>query len=490
MSNSPRVRQLPPRPKITLPVPGQYPQYPQTSLGYVTTPYGQTPIPLTPVSGQPHMMYANKASGFMFAQLKGLRNFTKSGLSVGEKCAFWLYEKVSSWSKKWFTHIFLFFIVLLYSIAGAMIFIAVEGNYENELRLDIIKHRNKALNEIKELSNNPMITENPELWKGRAASALSQYEIELYKKFKHGITDPNDKTWTFWNAVFYCGTIYTTIGYGHISPNTTTGKALTIVYAIFGIPIFLIILADFGKLFTRGIKFLWAFVRRVYYTGSCRKVRRTAPMQEVMKGVQLVYDFATFRRPSQMNPEELEEMQRQQNQAQTVINLDGNMPQPDTPGTPAMSAYAIDDEFNLPISVAISVLLGYIFIGASGYYMWEDWSFFESFYFVFISMSTIGFGDYVPQHPMYMMGSIVYLLFGLALTSMCINVVQVMLSDSFKQASQKIGATIGFEVVEDDGSVQPAVPDPVELADVHVTVKESNSQEKVAPKAQQENVEL
>lgn len=69
------------------------------------------------------------------------------------------------------------------------------------------------------------------------------------------------------------------LGYGHISPSTTTGRAITIVYAIFGIPMFLIILADFGKLFTRGIKFLWAFVRRVYYTGSCRKVRRTVPVQ-------------------------------------------------------------------------------------------------------------------------------------------------------------------------------------------------------------------
>jgi len=68
-------------------------------------------------------------------------------------------------------------------------------------------------------------------------------------------------------------------GYGHISPSTNTGRLITIVYAIFGIPIFLILLADFGKMFTRGIKFLWAFVRRLYYTGSCRKVRRTAPVQ-------------------------------------------------------------------------------------------------------------------------------------------------------------------------------------------------------------------
>lgn len=112
-----------------------------------------------------------------------------------------------------------------------------------------------------------------------------------------------------------------------------------------------------------------------------------------MKGVQLVYDFAKFRRPSQMNPNEIEEMQKQQ--PQTVLNVDANMP--DTPGTPALSAYAVDDEFNLPISVAIFILLAYIFIGATLYSLWEPWNFFESFYFVFISMSTIGFGDYVPK---------------------------------------------------------------------------------------------
>lgn len=65
-----------------------------------------------------------------------------------------------------------------------------------------------------------------------------------------------------------------------------------------------------------------------------------------------------------------------------------------------------------------------------------------------------------------------------------------MLSDSFKQASQKIGATIGFEVAEDDGSTEPAAPDPVEVADVHPTIKESESKEQIAPKAKQENVDL
>lgn len=64
-----------------------------------------------------------------------------------------------------------------------------------------------------------------------------------------------------------------------------------------------------------------------------------------------------------------------------------------------------------------------------------------------------GFGDFVPAHPIYMMASIIYLIFGLALTSMCINVVQLKLSDHFRQASSKI---IGLQMAEaaSQGSAQ------------------------------------
>lgn len=94
MSDSPKNRKFPVRPKIKLPMPGQFGHYAQTPTGYMATPYGQTPIPITPVSGQPNVVYVNKASEFVFAQFRGIKDFTKSGLSLGEKCAFWLYEKV------------------------------------------------------------------------------------------------------------------------------------------------------------------------------------------------------------------------------------------------------------------------------------------------------------------------------------------------------------------------------------------------------------
>ncbi|KAK2575321.1 hypothetical protein KPH14_008167 [Odynerus spinipes] len=209
MSNSPNIRRLPPRPKITLPIPGQYGRYPQTPVGYASTPYNQTPVPMTPVSGQPQVFYSNKASEFVFTQFKGIKDFTKSGLSIGEKSVFWLYEKVSSWSKRWFTHIFLFVIVLLYSIAGAMVFVTVEGTHEDILHFNIRKERNRTIETIRQLWDDE---EDGERWKGGARNELMKYEEHLYEFYKRGVTDRGQKVWTFWNAVFYCGTIYTTIG--------------------------------------------------------------------------------------------------------------------------------------------------------------------------------------------------------------------------------------------------------------------------------------
>lgn len=100
------------------------------------------------------------------------------------------------------------------------------------------------------------------------------------------------------------------------------------------------------------------------------------------------------------------------------------------------------------------------------YTLWEDWSYFEAFYFVFVSMSTIGFGDFVPNHPIFMMCSIIYLIFGLALTSMFINVVQIKLSDTFSNASAKIGATIGL--MGDGESVDGATTPSGDIPSVHI----------------------
>ncbi|KPJ05196.1 TWiK family of potassium channels protein 18 [Papilio xuthus] len=309
---------------------------------------------------------------------------------------------------------------------ACMMFKMLEGSFENafkcgsrSVKRDFIESLWRGSHYLRE-----------EDWKSMARNKLFEFENQLHTAHEAGVTSySGQRSWNFMNSFVYCLTLITTIGYGHIAPKTTYGRVATI---------------------------------------------------EVIKGLNIVYDVV--RRPSQIFSEEDIDELPEDNKPPPVERKDSDVPPPlppkpgtlrpdlenaTDPDTPAPSVFEIDDEFNLPISVAITILAIYIIIGALAFNIWEKWDFFESFYFVFISMSTIGLGDLVPDHPMFMMASILYLIFGLALTSMCINVVQVKLSDTFKQASAKLGATIGLKVAEEDGSLVPITPPPVEIAPIH-----------------------
>lgn len=106
----------------------------------------------------------------------------------------------------------------------------------------------------------------------------------------------------------------------------------------------------------------------------------------------------------------------------------------------------IDDEFNLPITLALIILMIYLLIGAIIFWSTERWTLLHAFYFVFISMSTIGFGDYVPSNQTVLLAAFIYLLFGLALTSMCINIIQIKLSATFQKAKLLVGESIGLDI--------------------------------------------
>ena len=60
-------------------------------------------------------------------------------------------------------------------------------------------------------------------------------------------------------------------------------------------------------------------------------------------------------------------------------------------------AFTIDDQFDISAFAALLLLFLYLLWGSVIFFLSEEWSPLESFYFVFISLTTIGFGDYVPQ---------------------------------------------------------------------------------------------
>ncbi|KAL3267242.1 hypothetical protein HHI36_011375, partial [Cryptolaemus montrouzieri] len=84
--------------------------------------------------------------------------------------------------------------------------------------------------------------------------------------------------------------------------------------------------------------------------------------------------------------------------------------------------------------LAVVFLFIYLGVGAAAFVIWEkDWTFFEGFYFCFITMTTIGFGDLVPKQPTYMLLCTLYILIGLALTSTIIELVRTQYAQSWKQ---------------------------------------------------------
>lgn len=59
-------------------------------------------------------------------------------------------------------------------------------------------------------------------------------------------------------AIFFTTTLLTTIGYGSQAPVTVHGRLICIVYALFGVPLILITVADIGKFLSENIIWLYS----------------------------------------------------------------------------------------------------------------------------------------------------------------------------------------------------------------------------------------
>ncbi|EHH55435.1 hypothetical protein EGM_04646, partial [Macaca fascicularis] len=89
------------------------------------------------------------------------------------------------------------------------------------------------------------------------------------------------------------------------------------------------------------------------------------------------------------------------------------------------------------VSMANMVLIGFfscistLCIGAAAFSHYEHWTFFQAYYYCFITLTTIGFGDYVAlqkdqalqTQPQYVAFSFVYILTGLTVIGAFLNLV-------------------------------------------------------------------
>ncbi|XP_060525196.1 potassium channel subfamily K member 1-like isoform X2 [Cylas formicarius] len=120
---------------------------------------------------------------------------------------------------------------ILFLIVGASIFAAIEEPEELEKVQEI---RTLRYNFLKE---NPCVKDE----------ALEELIVEIISASNRGVSAIKNATgesnWSFAQSLFFTSTVVTTIGYGHVTPLSRSGKVFCILYAMIGIPLTLVLLS-------------------------------------------------------------------------------------------------------------------------------------------------------------------------------------------------------------------------------------------------------
>ncbi|CAG0914091.1 unnamed protein product [Notodromas monacha] len=180
-------------------------------------------------------------------------------------------------------------------------------------------------------------------WKHDPEGLLHQVMMQC-ENATHIIIEVDEvSAWDLLDAVFFSMTVVTTIGYGHRAPKSDAGRLFCIVYALIGIPVTGLLLAALADTFSLGLMY-------VYDRGFTFWKERVEP---------------------------------------DIMGEDV----PDEPSETEMKRHKLMFAAVVYICIGFSVLM---FLPALLFSLIEGWSYGDSLYFTFVTLSTIGFGDLVP----------------------------------------------------------------------------------------------
>ncbi|XP_029166318.1 LOW QUALITY PROTEIN: TWiK family of potassium channels protein 7-like [Nylanderia fulva] len=282
--------------------------------------------------------------------------------------------------------------LMLYTAIGGLVFRQIELPAELS-RLEHLraKLRTQRYRFVESISNNTDVfnlrtlvsvklrTYEEAVQEAAEAGLLVSFVTDIINQDVHAESDLAPivtERWNVFQAIFFASTVLTTIGYGDVVPSTNWGRIFCIFFALVGIPFTLIVIADLGKLFAEGVVHI------------ALTLKLKLPFRAKLSCV--------------------------------PTNVTGRR--------------------SLGACAAIVLLFLYLACGAGMFMLWEDdWDFFDGFYFCFVTMTTIGFGDLVPKKPKYTLLCTLYILVGLALTGTIIELVRRQYAQSWRRLQKLSG---------------------------------------------------
>lgn len=91
------------------------------------------------------------------------------------------------------------------------------------------------------------------------------------------------------------------------------------------------------------------------------------------------------------------------------------------------------DKLTVPCPLIVLIVVAYIMFGALILTRWEKWNTLDAFYFCFVTLTTIGFGDIIPDHPNYFLLVSAYSVIGMAIMVMAFKLMQNRMVSLYKQ---------------------------------------------------------
>lgn len=105
--------------------------------------------------------------------------------------------------------------------------------------------------------------------------------------------------------------------------------------------------------------------------------------------------------------------------------------------------YVEDGIPQVPITIVLLILVAYICLGTVIFALWENWSLIDGAYFCFVTLSTIGYGDFMPEHTfqgpnVQLFACCAYLLLGLVLVAMSFSILETQLMWKCKRIAVRL----------------------------------------------------
>lgn len=335
-------------------------------------------------------------------------------------------------SKSGGIHAFYIIGLILYGIIGGLIFRQLDGRSSDhairEHKSSCSIKRQQSWLRIKILCHNGTLGE-------------CEHEVmELFEGYEncsraidrtHQVTQYS--TAEYMNALIYSITVFTTIGYGTISMSSNVGRLATIIYAVVGIPFFFAFLNDMGQWFQQLFLISYASLQKQL---KCSQTYEPSLNGHSLASCRIVKSPRLEDGPRDDMSPPSPNHRLALGKVVTLRQTNGGVKKSSNPSS--RHHHHSHAKPGLIFTYAISFLMLYFVLASMIFTALEDWPLFTSFWFLFQSISLIGFGDIFPSKPSTVLFTIIFIIIGISLLSMCFFILQEWIREHTNKLSRRV----------------------------------------------------